>query len=171
MQDLSRIIGYMKKRVVLPGPYEKLYKVSIAIKGIDGLIELVAGVLLLALPHQLHELLSMISGKALAHHGLFMRFVAEHVAHIDAGLASGGRFVVVAFLLTHGVVKIALVWALWKKVLWAYPYALAVLACFFVYQLYLSITQPSLGMILFTLLDGLIIWIVWHEWQQLTRKV
>jgi uncharacterized membrane protein len=151
--------------------YEQLYLVTIAIKGIDGAIELVAGILLLVIPRQLHELLSAASGEAFEHSSAFMQYVAVNIAHIDAGLASGGRFIVILFLLTHGIVKIALVWALWKKLLWAYPYALAVLGGFFVYQLYLSVHQPSFGMILFTILDGLIIWIVWNEWRRLKREV
>ena len=151
--------------------YERIYKVTVAVKGFDGLVELIAGILLLIAPSFLHAILQALSGEALSHHGRFMRYIAENIAHIDKELAAGGLIIVVLFLISHGVVKLALVYALLKELLWAYPYALAVLFMFFVYQLYVFVVHPTLGMGLFTLLDAIIIWIVWGEWQKLKTEV
>ena len=151
--------------------YERIYKLTVAIKGFDGLVELLAGILLLIAPSWLHSVLGAISGEASEHHGRFMQYIAVHVAHIDVDLARGGLVVVVLFLISHGVVKLTLVWALLKEILWAYPYALAVLFAFFVYQLYLCFAHPGIGMVIFTLLDALIIWVVWGEWQKLKLEI
>lgn len=147
--------------------FQRLYVVTIVIKGFDGLVELLAGLSLLVAPGLLHHVLSYLFGRANVSHGHFMYFVAENIARIDSDLAKGGLSVVILFLVTHGVVKLALVYALLRKLLWAYPYALVVLGLFFLYQLYLCVVQPTVGMFLFTLLDALIIWIVWGEWQKL----
>ncbi len=150
--------------------YERIYKLTVIIKGVDGFIELMTGLLLLLAPGWLHAMLRALSGEALEHSNRFMRYIAENIAHIDADIARGGLVVVILFLLTHGVVKLALVWALLKEILWAYPYALAVLTAFFLYQLYLSVTHLTVGMVLFTLLDAVIIWVVWGEWRELKHK-
>ncbi len=151
--------------------YERIYKLTVAIKGFDGFVELIAGALLLVAPSWLHWILGVISSESSEHHGRFMQYIAVHVAHIDVDLAKGGMFVVVLFLLTHGVVKLALVWALLREILWAYPYALLVLFAFSVYQLYLCFAHPGIGMVLFTLLDAIIIWVVWGEWQKLKYEM
>lgn len=150
--------------------FQRLYVVTIIVKGFDGLVELVAGLTLLIAPGLLHHILSYLFGRANVSHGHFMHFVAENIARIDGDLAKGGLAVVILFLITHGVVKLALVYALFRKLLWAYPYALAILGLFFLYQLYLCIIQPTVGMILFTLLDALIISVVWGEWQKLKNE-
>ncbi len=150
--------------------FQRLYIVTIVIKGIDGLIELLAGLTLLVAPGLLHHVLSYLFGRANVNHGHFMHFVAENIARIDADLARGGLTIVILFLVTHGVVKLGLVYALLRKFLWAYPYALAILGLFFLYQLYLCVVHPTIGMALFTLLDALIIWIVWGEWQKLKSE-
>lgn len=169
--SFSSILGVVNKLQQLRENdwYERLYKVTVIIKGLDGLVELLAGLLLIVAPRFLHYVLQNLSGEALEHHGRFMRCVAENIAHIDADFARGGLIVVVLFLVTHGVVKLTLVWALLRKVLWAYPYALGVLVLFFLYQLYLLIAHPTVGMALFTLIDALIIYVVWGEWQKLNQ--
>lgn len=151
--------------------YERVYFVTVAIKGFDGLVELLAGITLMVAPHFLHNVLADLFGKASVHKGHFMQFIAENIAHIDAELSRGGLLIVIIFLVSHGVIKLALVYALLKEILWAYPYALFALVLFLVYQLYIFIIHPTIGMGLFTLLDALIIWIVWGEWQKLKSEV
>lgn len=147
--------------------YERIYKVGVAIKGFDGLVELVVGILLLVAPQVLRAALQAVSGEALEHHGRFMAYVAENVAHIDADLSRSGLLFVAIFLISHGVVKLVLVYALLKEIVWAYPYALAVLTGFFVYQVYVFAVHPTVSMAIFSLLDAVIIWLVWGEWQKL----
>lgn len=150
--------------------YDKAYFVTVAVKGFDGLVELVAGLWLLIAPATLHSLLQFIFGEAAEHNGRFMQFIAENVAHIDKDLSSGGILLVALFLLSHGIVKLALVYALLKEILWAYPYALAVLSMFLVYQVYVFMVHPSIGMFLFSVLDAVIIFMVYGEWQKLKRE-
>ena len=151
--------------------YERLYKLTVAVKGIDGLIELLSGVALLVAPGLLHHILQGLSGEVLEHPNNFMQYIADNIAHVDADLTKGGMTIVILFLISHGVVKLALVYALLKEILWAYPYALLLLCGFFVYQLVIFVLHPTLGMGLFTLLDAFIIWVVWGEWRKLAHEV
>lgn len=164
MSDLS-------KRVKASIWYDRLYKFSVGVKGVDGAVELVVGIVLVVAPHLVHLLLYNMAGEAIEHRGRFMRYIAENIAHVDADIAVGGITVVTLFLLVHGIVKLLLVWALMKEVLWAYPYALVALTLFFLYQLYVCIVSPSASMILFTLFDAVIISVVWGEWRKLKGAV
>lgn len=150
--------------------FDRLYMVTVAVKGFDGLVELIAGFVLLIAPGELHKLLSFLTGEARESSHQFMHQLARYIAHVDTDVTRGGLTVVVLFLVIHGVVKLSLVYALLRRILWAYPYALGVLALFLIYQLYVCIVQPSVSMILFALLDAIIVWVVWGEWRKLARE-
>jgi uncharacterized membrane protein len=144
--------------------------IGVAVKGFDGLVELIAGLWLLIAPASLHALLAAALGEAQQHSGKISDFIAQNIAHVDEDLIRGGLFIVIIFLLSHGVVKLALVYALLKRLLWAYPYSLAVLGAFLIYQLYVCVVHPSIGMALFAFLDVVIIGLVWREWRTLLAK-
>lgn len=151
--------------------FEAVYKIGVGIKGLDGFFELAAGILLLVSPHTLHILLGAIVTEAGHHHGHVTHFVATSIAHLDDDLARSGLTFLIVFLIGHGIVKLTLVYCLFRKILGAYPYAIAVLGLFLLYQLYALVRDPlSIGMWLFTILDIAIIWLVWGEWKDLKEE-
>ena len=148
---------------------DKTYEAGIVIKGIDGVLELIGGILALTLsPHAITGITRFVIEHPLAdeQHG----FIATHVARAGQHLAAGHNLFAAAFLLTHGIVKVVLVTCLLLNKLWAYPWALGALGLFLVYQVYALISSPSLGMAFLSVLDAVIIWLVWREWQQQTVK-
>ncbi len=150
--------------------FERIYKIGVGIKGFDGLVELVAGLALLLSPALVHDILAAISGRASHYHGQVSHFIIEYVARLDSDLAKSGLTFLIIFLIGHGVVKLALVYCLLKEIIKAYPYALAVLGLFLVYQIYVLVRNPlAIGMWLFTILDVVIIYLVWGEWRKLIR--
>lgn len=143
---------------------DKFYEVGIAIKGIDGLIELVAGVALLVVSKgTIAHLTSQLTKGELARDP--HNFVANHIAHAGAHLAHGQHTFAAIFLLTHGVVKVGLVGALLLKKHWAYPVGIVILGILLLYQLYQLVVTPGIGMALLSVLDAAIIWLIWREWQ------
>jgi len=155
------------KHQISTAKFERIYKVGVAIKGIDGLVELIVGVLLVAAPGVLHFFLRASVGEAAEHTGRTARFIAEYIARIDVSLAKGSTVFLTIFLISHGLVKIVLAYCLLKEILWIYPYALVVLIGFLVYQVYLAVLNPTIGTILFCVLDIIIIALVWDEWRRL----
>lgn len=151
-------------------PLDWIYNVGIAVKGFDGVVELVAGILLWADPGLLHRTLHALLGEAQESNSRMMQFVAEHVARIDADLTRSGLVFFVLFLILHGVVKVALVVALFAKWRWAYPWAIGALAIFLVYQVYAYIKQPSIAMAIFSLIDALIVWLVYKEYREISTE-
>jgi uncharacterized membrane protein len=67
------------------------------------------------------------------------------------------------------LVKVLLVIGLLKEKRWAYPASLAILAAFVAYQVYRYSYTHSIGLIVLTAFDLVVIWLVWHEWRLLRR--
>lgn len=140
---------------------DETYRVGLVIKGLDGLLETVAGVLLIAISastldrwaHQLfhHELLEDPND-----------FAARHVLQVTAGLRTTRTFGAV-YLISHGVAKLVMVAGLWTRRRWAYPFALVFLLAFVAYQIYRMTFDPSVGLALLTVFDVFIIWLVWRD--------
>ena len=144
---------------------DKFYEVGILIKGIDGAFELIGGLFLLVVPRSdILHITSSLTRNELANdpHDFF----ARHIVQAGHALAGGSHWFAALFLLTHGIVKVGLVTALLLQKLWAYPWALGALGLFLVYQIYLLAVRPTFSMWFLSILDAVIIWLVWREWRK-----
>lgn len=150
--------------------FERMYRIGIIIKGIDGLLEFVAGAAILISPHLVHIVLDSVAGEFGEHNARPFQFIAQYVGRVDTQLLHSGLLFLTLFLITHGAVKLGLVYCLLRRIERAYPVALVILVVFLVYQVYVLITAPSILMGLFTVLDVVIIWLVWNEYQELKIK-
>lgn len=148
---------------------DKTYEIGIIIKGIDGVLELAGGVLVLVLsPGTILNITNFLTQDMLQENP--HNFIANHILKEGHRLASGATTFAALFLLTHGLVKVVLVTCLLLNKLWAYPWALVVLGLFLVYQVYLLITKPTFGMAFLTVLDAIIIFLVYREWQKVRTE-
>lgn len=150
--------------------FDKAFGVTIAIKGFDGLVELLAGIALIISPGLVHWALSGLGGWFGDRHVHVLHFIGENIARIDGEFTRSGLIFLILFLITHGVVKLALVYCLLKKIVRAYPYAIAVLGFFLVYQIYLLIIHPTILMVFFTVLDVAIIFLAYGEYRKLKTE-
>jgi uncharacterized membrane protein len=152
--------------------FELIYRIGVAIKGMDGLVELIAGLALVISPSIVHTILMNLMGRAQVHDGKAFYVISEYIARLDNDLTKSGLLFLTIFLIGHGVVKLVLVYCLLRRYIHAYPYALSVLCLFLLYQLYVLVQDPlSIGMWLFTILDIVIIWLVWGEYKDLKEKI
>lgn len=142
---------------------DKTYEIGILLKGFDGVMELLGALLLIVVPASaITHLTHFLVDTELNHDP--HAFVAMHILHFGTKLAEGHNTFAILFLATHGAVKVGLVVALLRQKMWAYPLALIALSGFLVYQIYLLLTQATFGMVFLTVLDLIIIWLVWREW-------
>ncbi len=140
---------------------------SLVLKGIDGALELIGGLLLLSISPTTMDRVA----RALFQHELSEDpndFFARHVLNLTADLHATRTFGAV-YLLAHGVAKLVMVVGLWKHQRWAYPFALLFLAAFIVYQLYRMTFAPSMGLALLTIFDVLVTWLVWRDYGEHRR--
>ena len=140
-----------------------------SIKGIDGGIELIVGVVLLIAPSLLHTVLEAVADSAGTHPGWLPQALANYLEGLDGRLAGSGTVIVTAFLIAHGAIKLALVYCLLRRWHRAYPVAMAVLTAFLLYEVYLLITAPTVTLGLFIVLDAAIIFLIYREYRQLAR--
>src|SRR6185437_15800009 len=92
-------------------------------------------------------------------------FFANFLLHTANHIAIGGQLFAALYLLSHGIIKIFLVIALLKNKLWAYPLSLGVLGLFIVYQVYRFTDTHSIGLVVLTVFDAIVIWLIWKEYQ------
>jgi uncharacterized membrane protein len=148
---------------------DKFYEIGIIFKGIDGLLELLGGILLLVLqPGTILNITKSLTQNELSQNP--HSFIAQHIAHAGVQLAQGHNTFAVAFLITHGAVKVGLVACLLLNKLWAYPLGIVVLTLLLLVQLYQLIVGPTFGMAFLTVLDVIIIWLIGREWQQVKKR-
>ena len=96
------------------------FRVGITMKGLDGLLETLAGLLLLvARPELLAHIVQSIGNS----NWLWdvNGYIADHLLQASERLSTGGKMFAAVFLLAHGLAKVILVVGLWFDRLWAYP--------------------------------------------------
>jgi uncharacterized membrane protein len=148
---------------------DRVFEIGIILKGLNGLAELVGGLLLLfATPGSIRRLAVVLTQAELSEdpHDI----IARHLLHTASGLSGSAVLFGAVYLLLHGAVKVVLVIALLLNRLWAYPCMIVVLLIFIGYQLYRIALQPSAGLVLLTAFDVVIVALTWREYRRQWRK-
>ena len=143
-----------------------LFDIGVIGKGIDGVLEVLGGFLLLALsPERINAVVRAVTQHELSEDptDLVAHFLRESLHHLSGDTKLFGAI----FLLWHGAIKIGLVWALLRKQWWAYPVAMAAFAVFVAYQLYRYTHTHSIWLIGLSLLDLFVIVLTWLEYERL----
>lgn len=145
---------------------DRTFEIGIVIKGLDGILETIGGLLLLAVsPSTINELVARLTQHELSEDP--NDFVASRLLHYAHGLTV--TFAAI-YLLSHGVVKIVLVAALLRNQVWAYPWMIAVLVLFIGYQLYRIVLSPTAGLVVLTVFDAAVALLTWREWRKLQPR-
>jgi uncharacterized membrane protein len=144
---------------------DRLFAIGIIGKGLNGLAELIGGLLLLFVtPESIHDLVAVLTRGELSEDPNDL--VARYLLHTANGLTGSAVIFGAIYLLVHGAVKIVLVIALLLNKLWAYPCMIAVLLIFIGYQLYRIALQPSAALVVLTAFDVLIVTLTWLEYRR-----
>jgi uncharacterized membrane protein len=142
-----------------------VFEVGIVLKGLNGLLELVGGVLLLIVsPAGIKGIVRILTAGELSEDP--HDFAAIRLLHTAGGLTGAGLIFGAVYLLIHGVVKVTLVIALLRNKLWAYPWMIAVLVAFIAYQIHLIFLSPSPGLVALTVFDVLVVGLTWREYRK-----
>jgi len=144
---------------------DRIFEISISLKGLDGLLEIVGGILLLLLsPAQLTSIIMLLTQHELSQDP--HDFIATHLLTYAHTLSASVIMFAAAYLLAHGIVKIVLVVALLKEQLWAYPWTIGFLVIFILYQVYRIILHVSVWLIALTLFDCFIVLLTVLEYRK-----
>lgn len=158
------VIGrFLKEKYI-----HRVFEFGVVIKGINGLIETVGGAVLLFVSRaKLGALFYFLTQRELAedpHDGL-----VNYLGHYFQSMTAYSKYFGAIYLITHGVIKIFLVAGLLRNRLWAYPASMGFFILFILYQLYHLSHTYSLGLVLLTILDALVVVLTWHEYRYILR--
>lgn len=144
---------------------DKTFRIGLILKGLDGILEVAGGILLLFLsPHAIQHLVRTLTAHELSQdpHDLIARYLLHTTAHLNTSVTVFGAI----YLLTHGIAKIVLVALVLKDKLWAYPWLIVLLLAFIAYQLYrITAVHFSIGLTLLTIFDAALVWLTWREYR------
>ncbi len=147
-----------------------VFRVSIILKGLNALFEVVAGLVIAFIkPSSVTAIVT-----ALVHRELIedpSDRIAGWLLHAAESYSVSGQRFMVYYLISHGVLKLAVVAGLLAKKHWAYPAGLVVLGLFILYQLYRMTFAPSLGLALLTIFDLVVIVLIWHEYRRVRHHL
>ena len=144
---------------------DRTFKIGLVLKGLDGILEVVGGILLLFLsPQAIEHLARTLTAHELSQdsHDMIARYILHTASHVSTSTTLFGA----VYLLSHGGAKIVLVALVLREKLWAYPWLIALLLAFIAYQLYrISAVHFSIGLTALTVFDAALVWLTWREYQ------
>jgi uncharacterized membrane protein len=144
---------------------DRIFEISISLKGLDGLLEVGGGILLLLLsPTQLTSIITLLTQHELSQDP--HDFIATQRLSYAHTLSASVLVFAAVYLMAHGIVKIVLVVALLKQQLWAYPWTIGFLVIFILYQVYRIILHVSVWLIVLTLFDCFIVLLTVLEYRK-----
>jgi uncharacterized membrane protein len=161
---MIEILQNLKKNWV-----ELFFRGGVIVKGIDGLIESIAGGLLFFVPLNLlnHWLLILTQPELLEDPN---DLIANWLTKIATDLSFGAKVFVAIYLIIHGLIKITLVISLLRHKRWAYPLALIFLLIFIGYQAYLLALRFSYPLFGLTIIDIIIVSLIYFDYKKLKNK-
>jgi uncharacterized membrane protein len=145
-----------------------LFLISVWIKGVAGSLETLAGILCFFVsPATIESLIISLTAPELSENpndliATTLRHAVRHYS-ADTALFAG------VYLVIHGLIKIFLVAGLLAGKLWAYPLSLWFLGAFIVYQCYRYTHTHSVLLILLTVFDLAVVYLIWREYQMHKR--
>jgi len=147
---------------------DKTFDVLLVLKGLDGLLELIGGVVLIIVsPETINHFAYWLTQHELSEDP--HDFLARHLLKLTANLHNTQLFGAI-YLLTHGLVKLIIVIGLLRREHWAYYVAFVFLGGFVIYQIYRLTYAPSVGLALLTVFDVVIIWLTWREYGRMRAR-
>lgn len=145
----------------------QFFIIGILIKGIDAVIETIGGLILLfTKPGTILRLFLQIP-ISIGHRSypLYIKTVEFLTNHLTVSL----KTFISAYLIVSGLLKIALIFCLLKKKLWAYPLSIAFFFALITYQFYKFSLNHSVPLLCLTLLDIVIVVFIWKEYQNMKK--
>ncbi|GAC1390708.1 MAG: DUF2127 domain-containing protein [Candidatus Saccharimonadales bacterium] len=149
---------------------DKFFEIGILIKAFDGTVETIGGIVLLFISPSIitHSIFALVHSKLI---GEPDDFIANYLLHTSSRLTSATTIFAALYLLSHGVTKIILVYEILRNRLWAYKALIVLTGGFMVYQSYEWYFKHSVGLLILTIFDAVIIYLTIREYRSKTDKI
>ena len=146
----------------------QIFEISLVLKGAHALIECAGGlVFAFVSTGAITSLVNALTQEELLEDP--NDFVATHLLSAAQNFNVSTQRFYAFYLLSHGAIKAFLVIGLLRNKLWAYPFSLAILGLFILYQLYRYSYTHGPGLIVLTVFDIFVVGLIWHEYRLVRR--
>jgi uncharacterized membrane protein len=148
----------------------QVFAVSVSLKGLHALLEIAGGVALyLTSTATILGWISRFTEDELSENP--NDWIATHLFRFGQGFSVAQHDFFAFYLLSHGIVKLVLVYGLLKEKLWSYPASFVVFGAFIAYQLYRYSFTGDFSLILLSIFDLFVIALAIHEYRLLRRHL
>lgn len=147
--------------------WHTLFLVGILFKGLDGVLELVGGILFLLIKQDsIANYTTLLFRQELVEDP--NDIIANYLIHLTSHISVNTELFAAIYMLVHGIIKVSIVSGLYLRKLWIYPAAELVLTIFVIYQIYRFSHTFSILLIFLTIIDIFIIVLIRSEYKRLT---
>ncbi|HEX3627162.1 MAG TPA: DUF2127 domain-containing protein [Verrucomicrobiae bacterium] len=146
--------------------FHRLFEIGIWIKGIDGLVEVIGGILLLSVSLEAlnHYIIDLVQTEIEKDSGDLIVNVLQHAAE---HLTKSSKLTAGIYLLGNGAVKLFLATCVLLRQLWCYPIAIVIMTIFILLQCGRLGFHFSWSMLIATIIDVGITLLIWREYRRL----
>lgn len=147
-----------------------IFEISVVLKGVYAVFEIISGVMVFVITKDfiISSVLYLTQGELLEDS---KDFLANYFVTLSNNISINAKYFFASYLLIHGIIKLFLIIGLLKKKFWAYPASIAVFSLFIFYQIYRYFYTFSIGLLLITILDLIIIFLTIHEYKFIKRSL
>ena len=144
----------------------KSFQIGILVKGIDGVLEIIGGFLLMFVnPVRLNKLITLLTQHELSEDPRDM--IAKFIIKFSSNFSISSQYFGAFYLISHGIIKFILVILLWRKKIWAYPLTIVSLILFIIYQMYRYTVDHSVVLLILTIFDIIMILLTFVEYKSM----
>jgi uncharacterized membrane protein len=148
----------------------RMFEIAVLLKGINGIVELMGGMLVLFVPlHTVNRLVLWLTASQIEDDP--NDWLANTLIHAAEKLSMGAKLYASFYLLAHGCVKIFLVYSLWREKIWAFPAALSLMGMLVCYSFYRYTHTHATALLVFGAIDLAIMWLIWREYLVRQRTI
>ncbi len=146
-----------------------LFEATVLIKGINGLWEIVVGILFLFFKTETIQksIIFFTGNEKVSGSG---HFTKNYLITQANNFSLSTQHFIAFYFLFYGIVNIFLVISLLKGKIWAYPTAIIFFILFILYQWYRFFLHHSGLLLFFTIFDILLVSLTWLEYRRISLK-
>ena len=146
--------------------FHELFEISLILKGSFAILETLSGFLLYFISEAfISRIIIGLTQEDLSQDP--HDFIANHIVHFGQSFSGGAQHFAGIYLISHGLVKLVLIIGLMRKYMWFYPISITVFGCFIIYQLYRYTFTGSVWLLVLTVFDLVVMYLIWREYQTL----
>jgi len=146
---------------------EALFRLGMWLKAFEGTLEIVGGVALFAVtPTAIVRVVGFLTQDEITEDPRDV--IASSLRRAAHSLTLSEQHFMAAYLLAHGLIKCGLAWALLRRYIPVYPLSMIAFTALVAYQLYRFTLHPQPGLIVLSLLDVVLIVLIYLEYRALS---